>query len=255
MASGFWDSETPIAIAHRGGNAAGDEKENTLEAFQAAADLGYEYIETDVILAASGELVLVHGSENWLHASISRGITRYTLQKMTLDQMSFTLKPGGGQVPTLEEVLKAFPKIRFILDLKTDEAAAPLGKLVKRLKAEDRVCLTGFDFRRIAMFEAACGKGRVSTCLTIGRGVRFRNMNMFMLKSGRLKDVEAIFLHHSLISPPMVGLVHRRGFKAVVWTANSRIAINNAIRSGADGIISDRVELLKELIEKKTKQK
>jgi glycerophosphoryl diester phosphodiesterase len=53
----------------------------------------------------------------------------------------------------------------------------------------------------------------------------------------------------------MVGLVHRRGFKAIVWTANSRIAINNAIRSGADGIISDRVELLKELIEKKTKQK
>jgi glycerophosphoryl diester phosphodiesterase len=158
-------------------------------------------------------------------------------------------------VPTLEEILTGIPKVKFILDLKTDEAAVPLGKLVKRLKVEDRVCLTGFDFRRIAMFEKSCGKGRVSTCLTIGRGVRFRNMNMFMLKSGRLKDVEAIFLHHSLISPPMVGLVHRRGFKAVVWTANSRIAINNAIRSGADGIISDRVELLKELIKKKAKQK
>jgi glycerophosphoryl diester phosphodiesterase len=250
MPKGFWDVQTPIAIAHRGGDAAGPGTENTIEAFRAAAGLGYKYIETDVILAASGELVLVHGSHNWAHATVSRGITRYTLQKMTLDQMRFTLRPEGI-IPTLEEVLTAFPKMKFILDLKTDEAAAPLGKLIKRLRAEDRIILTGFDFHRIGMFEKTCGQGRVRTGLTVGRGVRFRNMNMFLLKSGQLSGVDSIYMHHSLISPPMVGLVHRRGFKAVVWTANSRIAINNAIRSGADGIISDRVALLKKILESK----
>jgi glycerophosphoryl diester phosphodiesterase len=238
-------------IAHRGGDAAGHDKENTLEAFQAAWDLGYKYAETDVILVASGEVVLIHGSHNWLQASLKRDITRRTLQKMTLDQLRFTLKPGGAEVSTLEEVLKAFPKMKFILDLKTDEAAEPLAKLIGRLKADDRVCITSFGYKRLRMFSAACKSKKVSTGLTVGRGLRFKNINLLMLKTGRLSGVEAIFMHHSLVSPPMVSLVHRRGLKAVVWTANSRLAIKHGIRSSADGIISDRIGLLKEVINAK----
>lgn len=69
-----------------------------------------------------------------------------------------------------------------------------------------------------------------------------------MLKSGRLKHIEAVQLHHSLVSKEMVGLVHSHGFKALVWTANSPLSIKNAVRCGADGIISDRITLLKEII-------
>ena len=252
MSKPFWDnSGGPIAIAHRGGDGAGTAKENTLEAFQSASKLGYKYAETDVILAASGELILIHGSHDWLQAAFKRDITRKTLQKMTLDQIRAIYMPGGQPVPTLEEVLGGFPKMKFILDLKTDETVAPLAKLIKKIKAEQRVCVTGFSYRRTMEFTKAAGKMPVSTGLTVGRGLRFRNMNMFMLKSGRLSGVEAIFMHHSLVSPPMLGLVHRRGFKAVIWTANSKIGIKHAIRSGADGVISDRVNLLKEVIDSK----
>lgn len=244
----FWASDKPIAIAHRGGDAAGGDKENTLEAFQSAWDLGYEYAETDVILAASGEVVIIHGSRNWLQAGVSRNLSRRTLQLMTLDQMRQFVRPGGGQVPTLEEVLTSFPKMKFIIDLKTDETAVPLAKLLKRLKVLDRVCVTGFGYGRNVKFLEACGNAKVRAGLTVGRGLRFRNINMFMLKSGRLKNVEAIFLHHSLVSRPMISLIHHRGFKAIVWTANSSLGIRHAIRSGADGIISDRVELLKSIV-------
>jgi glycerophosphoryl diester phosphodiesterase len=255
MSKAFWGAKKPIAIAHRGGDGAGGAKENTLEAFQAAHDLGYEYAETDIILAASGELVTVHGARNWIQAGISRGITRATLQKMTLEQMRYVLRPGSAEVPTLEEVITSFPKMKFVLDVKTNETVLPLAHLIKSHKLSGRVCVAGFEYGRIGALNKVLKLPNVSTGLTVGRGLRFKNMNMLMVKTGRLSGVEAVFIHHSLVSPPMVGLVHRRGFKAIVWTANSRIAINNAIRSGADGIISDRVELLKELIEKKTKQK
>jgi len=251
MPTPFWDTKTPIAIAHRGGDGAGKDKENTLEAFEAAQKLGYKYAETDLILAASGELVLIHGSHNWLQASFKRDITRRTLQKMTLDQMRYLLRPGGAQVSTLEELIASFPKMRFVLDLKTDEAAVPLAKLIKRLKIADRVCVTGFGYDRNVKFMKACGSMGVSAGLTVGRGLRFRNINMLLLKSGRLKGVDAIFLHHSLVSPPMIGLVHRRGFKAVVWTANSSLGIRHAVRSGADGIISDRIDLLQAVLRRK----
>jgi glycerophosphoryl diester phosphodiesterase len=245
---GFWE-KGPIAIAHRGGDASGPEKRNTMAAFQAAFKLGYKYAETDVILAASGELVLIHGSHDWLQAALKRDITRQTLQKMTLEQIRTIFKPGGEQVPLLEEVLVSFPGMKFILDLKTDETTEPLAKLVKRLKAERQVCAAGFSYKRTLRFVKALGSTQASTGLTVGRGLRFRNMNMFMLKSGRLSGVEAILMHHSLVSQPMLGLVHRRGFKAVIWTANSRLSIKHAVRSGADGIISDRITLLKQTLE------
>lgn len=247
MTNSFW-GEAPIAIAHRGGDSAGADKENTLEAFKSAQKLGYSYIETDVVLAASGELILVHGSRHWLQASVYRDFTRGTLQKMSLKQVRAIVRPGGAEVPTLSEALQAFPKIKFILDLKTDETVEPLAKLISKLKAADRVCITGFDYERSQKFKRACGDMEVCVGVTVGRGLRFRNINQIMLKSGRLTSIDAAFLHHSLVSPPMIGLVHRRGLKAIVWTANSKLGIKHAIKSGADGVISDKTELLKELV-------
>lgn len=250
MAKDFWDSrQRPIMIAHRGGNGAGKAKENTYDAFKTAQDLGYKYFESDLVLAASGELILIHGSANFIQASIRRDIVRNTIQKMTLEQIRSILKPGGCKVPTLEEVLKTFPKAKFILDLKTDEVVEPLAKLIKRLKVQDRICVCGFSYRRTEALKLAFADTPITYALTIGRGVRFRNMNLLMLKSGRLKGVDAIFLHHSLISSPMVNLVHSRGFKVFVWTANSSLGIKHAIRSGVDGIMSDRIQLLTDIIQ------
>jgi glycerophosphoryl diester phosphodiesterase len=248
MAQSFWDTKTPIAIAHRGGDGAGAAKENTLEAFQASQDLGYGYAETDVILAASGDLVSIHGARNWLQAGISRKFTRTTLQKMTLDQMRYVLRPGGADVPTLEELLITFPKMKFVLDVKTDQAAVPLAKLVRRLKLNSQVCITSFHYRQVKLFTEALKPQTSCTGLTIGRSLRLTNMNMLMVRTGRLSGVDAIFMHHSLVSGPMVSLIHRRGFKVIVWTANSPLSIKHAVRSGADGIISDRSELLKQII-------
>jgi glycerophosphoryl diester phosphodiesterase len=250
----FWGHHKPVAIAHRGGNAAGKERRNTLNAFQTAWDLGYKYAETDVILAASGELVLIHGSRNWLQAGFSRNIARPVLQKMTLEQIRYTLRPGGGQVPTLEEVLLAFPKMKFLIDLKTDEVVAPLAKLIKRLKVSGRVFIVGLDYNRNMELKKACAPAKVRIGLTVGRSVRLRNINMILLKSGRLSDIDAILMHHSLVSRPMIGLVHYRGLKAIVWTANSSLGIKHAIRSAADGIISDRVTLLKGILDSKTEK-
>lgn len=250
MTKTFWDNKGPIAIAHGGGDGAGKDKENTIEAFRSAQKLGYRYVEADVVLAASGELVLAHGANNWVLAGVSRAITSKTIQKMTLQQMRAILKSGDGDVPLLEDVLRSFPRAKFILDLKTDEVVRPLAKLIKKLKVEDRICICGFDYKRTQTIKKAFGDAPITCGLTIGRGIRFKNMNLLLLKNGHLKGVDSVFLHHSLISPPMISLVHRRGFKAIVWTANSSIGIKHALRSGVDGIISDRVVLLKDILEK-----
>jgi glycerophosphoryl diester phosphodiesterase len=249
MANDFWSSQTPIIIAHRGGDAAGKDQENTLKAFKAAQALGYRYGETDVILAASGEVVAIHGSRNLLQAGLKGDLSRFQLQKMELSQIRRNFKPFGIKISTLEEILIQLPNMRFLIDPKTDEVVLPLAKLIKNLGALDRVCVGSFDLDRVKQFAKVSAGAQISTSLIIGRSIRIVNKNLQMLKTGRLKDVEAIQLHHSLVSREMIDIVHKQGLKAIIWTCNSPLSIKNALNCGADGIISDRAELLKQLVQ------
>ncbi|MDB5160792.1 MAG: glycerophosphodiester phosphodiesterase, partial [Candidatus Saccharibacteria bacterium] len=81
----FWNgSRLPVAIAHRGGDGAGVKKENTVAAFKAAWDLGYEYGETDSVVTSDGLVIAIHGAGNIFDSVINRRIQRKRLQKMTL---------------------------------------------------------------------------------------------------------------------------------------------------------------------------
>jgi len=245
MSKDFW-GEPPIAIAHRGGDGAGEDQENTLAAFRAASKLGYEYGETDVILTADGQVAAIHGSRNWLQTQFNGHPPRRALQKMTLKDIQ-SHAAEGIKITSLLELLEKLPEMKFLIDPKTDQVVLPLAKLLKNLDAFDRVCVGSFNYDRVLYFHKIA-KQPVRSSFIIGRGLRLVNKGRAMVKSGRLKHIEAVQLHHSLVSKEMIDLVHSRGFRALVWTANSPLSIKNAARCGADGVISDHVALLKETL-------
>jgi glycerophosphoryl diester phosphodiesterase len=248
MADSFW-SDPPIAIAHRGGDAAGPEKENTLVAFKAARQAGFSYGETDAILSKDGQVVAIHGATNWLDSMFRHRHSRRRMQGMTIPEMRYKWTIAGETIPTLEEILLSQKKMKFFIDPKTDEVVEPLFKLLKRLNALDQVCVNSFNYDRVQAFRQIAGNRHVQTGLIIGRGLRIFNRSKDRLEKGRLKKLEAVVIHHSLVSRQMLDLIHRQGLKAVIWTCNSEISIKNGLKCGADGIISDHISLLKQLID------
>lgn len=252
MADSFWD-KPPIAIAHRGGDGAGSEKENTLAAFATAQKAGYDYGETDVILTADGQVIAVHGSKNGLDSLFKKGRPpRALLQGMTLAEVRSKISIGGETVPLLEEVLKSQPKMKFFIDPKTDEVVEPLANLLKKLKVLDRVCVNSFNYQRLQLLLDMLAPAKPAACIIIGRNARLINRNLELLKGGRLDRIQGVHLHHSLVSEEMINLAHQHGIKVLVWTCNSPLAINNALDCGADGIISDNVSLLKDILTKQS---
>jgi len=247
--SSFWlTSKKLILVAHRGGDGAGTGKENTLIAFKTAQKAGYEYGETDVVLTADGQVIAIHGTRNKIDSLFKKGRTpRSLLQKMTLAEIRNKIKIDGETVPLLEELLKAQPKMKFFIDAKTDEVVEPLAKVLKDLKAVNRVCVDTFSYPRLQRLIKCLGPLEPATCVNIGRSARIKNKNLDLLKQGKLK-VDGVHLHHSLVSKQMIDLLHSKGIKVLVWTCNSPLSIMNAAKSGADGIISDRLELLDQVL-------
>ena len=56
---------------------------------------------------------------------------------------------GTEPIPVLEDVLGAWPDVRFNIDLKDAPAIAPLAAVLRRTGAWDRVCVTSFSASRL----------------------------------------------------------------------------------------------------------
>src|SRR3712207_8588878 len=145
-------------MAHRGG--AIEHLENTMPAFQACVDLGYRYLETDVQVTADGVLVAFHDPT----------LERVTDQPGRVDSLPWAQVSEariGGREPVvrLEDLLTAWPDVRFNLDIKAAGVLAPLVRLVRRLTVADRICLGSFSDARIAAARRLFGP---AVCTSLG---------------------------------------------------------------------------------------
>lgn len=254
----FLGSPGPIAFAHRGG--ADEAPENTLAAFEAAVALGYSYIETDVRLTGDGVLVAFHDTALDRVTDQTGCIGDLTLREVQAADAGYWFTPDGGQtlpyrgrgvtVPTLEEVLTRWPRVRVNIDPKADVCVSPLYDLLRRLDALDRVCVGAFSDRRMARFRAL---SRGGVCTSMGRNAvavawaasRFGRMPRFNadciqvpVTSNRIRVVDAAF----------VRAAHRAGLQVHAWTVNIAAEMTRLLELGVDGIMSDRPSTLRSVL-------
>ena len=147
MVHAYLDAPAPLAFAHRGGAAEGDE--NTAEAFARAIGLGYRYVETDVHATADGVAVIFHDAT----------LTRLTgeagrIADLRWADLSAVRVGGAALVPRLDDVLDAWPQVRFNVDVKADGGVEATVAAVARVKAGDRVLLASFSDARLARLRA-----------------------------------------------------------------------------------------------------
>ncbi len=238
----------PLAIAHRGG--AGLAEENTLVAFGRSYALGIRYLETDVRLTADGELVLFHDRR-------LRRLTGHPGAIGDLDsrQLGRLRVLGDTQpVPLLADLLAEFPDARIAIDVKVPEAAPALVELLRRTGAASRVCLAGCWDRPLLRLREQLGPE-----LTVALGWRALSSTLVRLRSGRglgqLASGAGSIAHVPLrlgglaiVAGDLVPRAHDAGIRIVVWTVNDPDTMHRLLDSGADGIITDRPDLLREVL-------
>jgi glycerophosphoryl diester phosphodiesterase len=234
----------PLAFAHRGGAAIGDE--NTTAAFGRAVAMGYRYLETDVHATSDGVVVVFHDST--LDRLLGRPGRVRDLRWADLA----TLRVGGAAaVPRLDEVLESWPDVRFNIDVKDDPAVTPTVELVRRSGAADRVLLASFSDRRLARVRAALP----TVATSLGRREAAR-LWLAARVGGRLRIPPSVVAAQvpvrrgrvRVVDRPFVATAHRLGLQVHVWTIDDPDTMNDLLDLGVDGIMTDRIEILRDVL-------
>jgi glycerophosphoryl diester phosphodiesterase len=242
----FLDAPCPLAFAHRGGGEEGEE--NTLEAFEHAAALGYRYIETDVQVSRDGVPIVFHDDSLERMTGVAERVDALAFSDLARLQ---TLR--GARIARLDEALASFPDMRFNVEPKADRAVEPLAEAIRRAGALDRVCVGCFDDGRTERLRHLLGP---SLCWSPGR----RGVARFWAAAHGLPvrppappclQVPPRAWGVSLVSRRLLAYARARRVQIHVWTIDNEQEMENLLDRGVDGIMTGRPSLLRRLLERR----
>ena len=235
-----------LPFAHRGASKLAPE--NTFAAFQAAYDLGFKIIETDVRASADGVLYCFHDEDLSRMSGNSQ-----QLEKLNSDQIDVLRVDDSHPIPKLQDLYEAFPDCCFNLDAKSWHCVDPLVDLVKRMNVDQRTCFGSFSQARLDVISDRLGDGAAAQSFGT-RGAVKLYLNYLMRRRIEVRAICAQFpLQHfgiSLVNANTLDYYRSLGLKTHVWTVNEADEMQRLIDLGVDGIMTDDCELLKAVLVK-----
>ena len=235
--------------AHRGASA--ERPENTMAAFERAVEVGVHALEMDVHLTRDGHLIVVHDDTARRMTAVDAPWGALDLADVRrLDAgWGFVAPDGtrpfagrGVRVPTFEEVLDAFPRVRINVDLKRGGRATDIAlELVRRKQVEDRVTIASFHTstligvrRRGYGGETGLSRGELASLLSmpalLWRQLPFTGTAAQVpVRQGAIRFDRAAF----------IAKCHSLGLRVDFWTVDDPATATRLLGLGADGIMTN----------------
>lgn len=252
--SRFLPGPRPRRIAHRG--LALDGAENTMRAFEDALRAGADMLETDTQATRDGLALAVHDEDLLRIAGDPRRIDTLSAGEAGTIRLA-----GEEPLAMLEDVLGTFRDVPVNIDVKSPAAVGPAVAAISRTRAADRVCVAGFDGavvrKTLATLYAATGITAVRSPSrgAIGRFLAARAVEAPTAVISRLLapygalQVPETYKGVQVVTEANIAAAHRAGCEVHVWTVDDPLTMQKLLVKGVDGIITNRVDLLSELLD------
>jgi glycerophosphoryl diester phosphodiesterase len=244
--------QLPVAMAHRGFSREG--LENSMAAFRAAVELGYQYLETDVHTTADGVVFVFHDN------TLDR-VTDGTGRVADLAAADVARAQIGGRepVPTFDDLITGLPGVRLNVDVKDWNSVPSLAAAIERHQAHHRVLVTSFsDRRRRAVLKrlsqpvaSSAGVVPVALFVVLGRVLPwpiFRWTMRRILWNVQALQVPARRSGIEVVTPGFIRRAHRLGLMVHVWTINDPAEMRRLLELGVNGLVTDRADLLRDVL-------
>ncbi len=258
----FQGLAAPLHISHRGG--AGLYPENTLGAFRAALEVHRtDVLELDLRLTKDGELVVAHDETvdrctdgvgpvvGFTFAELSKLDAGHTF---TIDGATRPFRGQGIRVPRFIEVLRAFPKAKINVELKSADSLDPFVALAQAEGAVDRLCMgsehDAIGLELVKRLPQACHfyprDALASFIMPVLAGEPPHDEGLFTVLDMPL-DYEGV----RLFVPALRHAAVKLGKWINVWTINDEAHMRELIADGVGGIMTDLPDLLRRVLDEK----
>lgn len=263
----FFKNDRPLVIAHQGGELLAPS--NTMTAFRQASDLAVDAIEMDIHITRDGHLVAIHDPTVDRTTDGTGAVADLTLGEIqALDagyhfkdlDGEYSFRGKGAYIPTVEEIFKELGDMRIEIEIKDsnppdnyDEIAQKLWELIEEYEMEDKVLVAAFDQKIIEKFDSYA-KGRVALAggeqeikrFIIFHKIFMRNLYLPEVDTFQIPQEQSIF---DLTNERLIRDAQRSGLQVHYWTIDDKETMRYLLERGADGLITNRPDLMIEALE------
>ena len=257
----FW------VIAHRGFS--GRYPENTMLAFEKAVALPIDAIELDLHSTRDGKIVVIH--DPTLDRTTNRNgrvfdYTWDTLRKMDAGFLcdpdatgEYPFREMGIGIPLLEDVLRSFPQLKFIIEIKQTLPAIEelVYRIIRKCKMEENVIVASehseplLRFRNLAPHVAtSLSKSEASD---LHRLYRLGLVNFYRTK-GDVIAIPETYKEERVVNRGFIRAAARKGLTFHIWTVNDAQDMQRLLDWGVNGIITDYPDRLLEVVADREKR-
>ena len=244
-----------LVIPHGGGD--GMFPEDSMIAYERSTAMGGQVIDVDVRVSGDGVLIAFHDLtlQRTTNGTGRVDETRFAELSKLDAGYNFTLAgkhPFRGKnvrIPTLESILKKFPKMLVTLDVKDERAflAKPLCDLIARLGRSNDVYIGTDSTAQVEGFRTICPAVRTSGTDADRKAMRAaRNAGdaSFVTKQ-RVSQPEYRASDGTMrITPEYVAFAHSKGVAVLTWVVDDPADMARLVAMGVDGIYTRRPDLL-----------
>jgi len=229
-----------------------------MTAFQGAAGLGYAYIETDLHVTRDGRVVVFHDDRLERLTDGTGKVVEWRWEDLRRLDAAHHFDPGKGHprrgrgigIPLFEEALQAFPGIHFNVDLKQTGIEQVVADEIARLGAGDRVLIGSFHGSRIKRFREITGRSVATSAgpAEVAGALAAARLGRPMPGEADAFQVPERQGPLRVVTERFIAAAHRAGKQVHVWTVNEPAAMHRLLDLGVDGIVTDRPDLLGEVV-------
>jgi glycerophosphoryl diester phosphodiesterase len=242
------DLPSPVVVAHRGDKAYAPE--NTISAFEQAAEKGADAIEFDVKLSADNQVIVLH--DQTVDRTTNGIGNAAKLPLAVLQELDAGVQfPGhfpGEKIPALEDVFETVGK-RIFMNIELTNYSTPndalvlkVVELVKKHGLQSRVLFSSFFARNLQKARLLLpGVPRGLLALPGLTGLWSRTF-------GWRGNYAALNPFRTDVNARLVDRIHAAGKLVNAWTVTAEEDVRRIIGLGVDGIITDDPALVLRLL-------
>ena len=241
--------------------------ENTMVAFEGSVQLGVDVLEIDMKITKDDILVCHHDHTIDRMSDGEGELGEYTFEELLEYNFGYGFQDLDGNYPyreayvpicKLEAVFDSFPDMYYTVEIKDSgdrgrKAGELLKTMVENYRLEDRMIVASFDDETLTAFLGLEGN-------TIPVSASQKEATKFVItaksRTSILFSPEAVALQLpmeelglNLTTKRVIKSAHKHNMAVHYWTIDDKEDMRTLIENGADGLITDRPDIMIELLE------